>query len=466
MRRPNIVLILIDDLGWADLSCYGSEFYETPNIDQLASEGVLFTDAYAAAPVCSPTRASLLTGKYPARLRLTQYIGGHGVGRLADVPHFHRLPENEYTIARALRAHGYATWHVGKWHLGGRHHLQRSWPEEHGFDVNIGGCELGYPGSFFSPYGIENLEDGPEGEYLTDRLTDEAIALIAESDQQPFFLNLWHYAVHIPIQAPADLVEKYRDKATRLGLDGSEIIRNGEAMTAWHLDGQVIRHRTLQSDPDYAAMIENLDDNVGRLLEALRRFEKLDNTIVIFTSDNGGLATAEGSPTCNAPLSDGKGWMSDGGTRVPFIIRAPERFLGGTVEGRPLTSPDVYPTLLNFAGLEELPQQHVDGRALTNDGEARGPIYWHYPHYSNQGGRPGAAVRDGAYKLIRFFEDDRRELYNLENDIGESCEIGATEPGECARLGRLLDAWIEEVNALLPQENPYDLGFRFPSRGA
>jgi arylsulfatase A-like enzyme len=453
-NRPNIVFILIDDMGWRDLSCYGSSFYETPNIDALAARGTRFTQAYAAAPVCSPTRASLMSGKYPARVGITQYIGGHAVGKLADVPYFHGLPENEYSLARALREGGYQTWHVGKWHLGDR----RVWPDRHGFDVNVGGCEAGSPTTYFSPYAIPTLPDGPEGEYLTDRLTDEAIRLVESAGEAPFFLNFWHYTVHTPIQAPAPLVEKYRRKAAELGLD-TEAIVEGEELPAWHLAGRHVRRRILQSDPTYAAMIENLDTNVGRLVETLRRTGRLDDTLIIFTSDNGGLATAEGSPTCNAPLAEGKGWMEDGGVRVPFILCWPGQ-VPAAESDLIFTTPDVYPTLLTAAGLPPRPEQHVDGIDLWPQWQGAAPapgsrpIYWHYPHYSNQGGTPGASVREGDYKLIRWFEDGRQALFNLAADIEERHDLAAGQPERVAHLAALLDAWSEDVVALIPRPNP------------
>lgn len=457
--RPNIVLVLIDDLGWRDASCLGSDFYETPNIDALAERGLLYRNAYAAAPVCSPTRASLLSGKYPARVGVTQYIGGHAVGALCDVPYFRELPENEFSLARALRAGGYRTWHVGKWHLG----PPRCWPENHGFDVNIGGCQMGAPSSYLSPYAIPTLEDGPDGEYLTDRLTDEAIALIRGTDDVPFFLNLWHYAVHTPIQAPAGLVDKYARKAEAMGLDIGAI-EPGEPMPAWHLRGERVQRRTVQSDPAYAAMIENLDDNLGRLLDVLDETGRAADTIVVFTSDNGGLATAEGSPTCNRPLAEGKGWMNDGGVRVPLIVSWPGRTVPGTTTDAVLTSPDFYPTLLAAAGLASRPEQHLDGANVLDHwigaGSGRGPVFWHYPHYSNQGGTPGAAVRDGDLKLIRYYDDGHAELYDLAVDIEESTDLSAARPDDLTRLAGLLDAWAADVGALMPRRNPYaDSGF-------
>jgi arylsulfatase A-like enzyme len=454
-RQPNIVFILIDDMGWRDLGCYGSPFYETPGLDRLAAEGARFTDAYAAAPVCSPTRASLLTGKYPTRVGVTQYITGHGVGKLLDVPYYWCLPTHEFSLARALREGGYQTWHVGKWHLGPR----RTWPDQHGFDLNIGGCEWGQPlHGYFSPYGCPTLADGPDGEYLTDRLTDEAIRLIENAGERPFFLNFWHYAVHIPIEVPSDLVEKYRQKAAKLGLDQIESFKTGEHFPVWHKRHARVQRRLVQSDPAYAAMVENLDTNVGRLLDALERTGQADNTIVIFTSDNGGLSTAEGSPTCNAPLSEGKGWMQDGGVREPLIARWPGVLAPGTEIAEPVTSPDFYPTLLAAAGLPPRPEQHVDGvdisPLLRGEPFARGPIYWHYPHYSNQGGTPAAGMRDGDWKLIYSFETKTSTLYNIRADIAEQHNLAATHPELAARLERTLLAWLPTVGAFIPAPNP------------
>lgn len=320
-QRPNFLFILIDDLGWRDLSCYGSTFYETPGLDRLAAEGMTFTDAYAACPVCSPTRASLLTGRYPARVGVTNYIGGHSTGRLIDAPYIRQLPLEEYNLARALKAGGYVTWHVGKWHLG----EAPFYPQHQGFDVNIGGCHYGHPyKGYFAPWQIEHLPEGPDGEYLTDRITDEAIRLIRNHDgSKPFFLNLWHYAVHTPIQAKPEDIERFSRKAEAMGLDKQQALVEGEHFPTDQKRHLRVMRRIIQSDPGYAAMVWNLDWNIGRVLDALRETAQLDNTVVIFTSDNGGLATAEGSPTSNRPLAEGKGWMYDGGTREPLIVRYP-----------------------------------------------------------------------------------------------------------------------------------------------
>ncbi|MBL4574786.1 MAG: sulfatase [Opitutaceae bacterium] len=455
MNKPNIIFILIDDMGWKDLGCYGSSFYETPHIDKLASEGMLFTDAYAACPVCSPTRASILTGKYPARVGVTQFIGGHTVGRLEDVPYFHQLPMSERSLAQTLKDHGYATWHVGKWHLGN----SPTSPTDHGFDINIAGCDWGMPqNGYFSPWNIETLENGEDGEYLTDRLTDESIRLIKEADaDQPFFLNLWHYAVHTPIESPDPLIQKYEKKAALLGLDKENPLEEGENFPCQHKKHLKVQRRKFQSDPAYAAMVENLDQNIGRLMNALEESGQADNTLIIFTSDNGGLSTAEGSPTSNAPLHEGKGWMYEGGTREPLIIKWPHNVPAGSRSSTPLTSTDFYPTLPEAAGIDPLPHQHVDGKSFiplfNSEPLERGPLFWHYPHYSNQGDTPGCSIRDGDWKLIHFFEDDRLELYHLANDLSETTNLAETEPKKTKELKQKLDDWKISVGALIPKKN-------------
>jgi len=456
MRQPNIIFILLDDLGWKDLGCYGSSFYETPYLDRLASQGMRFTDAYASCPVSSPTRASILTGKYPATVGVTNYIPGNAWGRLMGVPYFHELPEGEVTIAQALRDGGYHTYHVGKWHLGKEHR----WPDKVGFEVNIGGCDWGLPHKgYFSPWGMPTLKDGPKGEYLTDRLTDEAIRLMRQAGDEPYFLHLSHYAVHIPIQAPPKLVAKYERKVHDLRLDKLETFRDGEHFPCLHKRDERVRRRLVQSDPTYAAMIENLDTNIGRILDALDRFGQAKDTIVIFTSDNGGLSTAEGSPTCNAPLSEGKGWMYDGGVREPLIVRWPGAVTPGSSCAVPVTSPDFFPTFLEAAGLPLMPRQHCDGVSLLpvlkGAGQLdRDAIFWHYPHYSNQGGTPACAVRSGDWKLIEFFEDGRLELYNLRDDIEEVYNLANQHPQRVKQLHQQLVAWRKSIEAKIPKVNP------------
>jgi len=456
MTQPNILFILIDDLGWKDLGCYGSEFYETPNLDRLASEGMSFTDAYAACPVCSPTRASIMSGKYPARVGVTNFIAGEGSGKLLSAPYTKYLPLREKSLAAALRDGGYHTWHVGKWHLGD----ERYWPDKHGFEVNIGGCHMGMPAhGYFSPWHIPTLPDGPEGYYLTDRLTDEAVNLIRNNDGGPFFLNMWYYSVHIPIQAKQHHIDRFTQKAKDMGLDKVRAFEEGELFPCLHKKDQHVVRRLVQSDPAYAAMIWSLDENIGRLLAALEETGQADNTLVIFTSDNGGLATAEGSPTCNAPLAEGKGWMYDGGTREPLIVRWPGHIEPGSRCNEPVTSPDFYPTLLEAAGLDLLPEQHCDGVSIMPLLTGRGTpnhraIYWHYPHYSNQGGKPGCSVRMGDYKLIEFFEDNHLELYNLREDIGEDRNLAADQPDRAREMQGMLARWLSQVGARIPQPNP------------
>ncbi len=400
-----------------------------------------------------------MTGKYPANVGITNYIPGNAWGKLMGVPYFHELPRGETTIADAMRSGGYQTWHVGKWHLG----PEGNWPDDRGFDVNIAGGHWGMPQKgFFSPYHMHRLEDGPEGEYLTDRLTSEALSLIRGRGDLPFFLHFAHYAVHTPIQAPAELVEKYKQKAAALGLDQQEEFEEGEFFSCLHKKDQRIKRRLLQSNPTYAAMIENLDSNIGRVLAALEEEGIADNTLVIFTSDNGGLSTAEGSPTCNAPLLEGKGWMYEGGNRVCQIMRWPGVIRAGSTTGVPVTSTDFFPTCLEAAGLALMPQQHEDGVSLVplmrgGDRLEREAIFWHYPHYSNQGDTPACAVRAGDWKLIEHFEDGRLELFNLREDLGEMRDLAGAEPHRVERMYRQLDDWRQSIEARIPDVNPdYD----------
>jgi len=454
--QPNIVLILIDDMGWRDLACTGSDFYETPHIDRLAAAGTVFTQAYATCPVCSPSRASILTGKYPASVGITEWIGGNNHGRLIGAPYRRKLSTGEVTVAKALRAGGYRTWHVGKWHLGG----PGSYPEDHGFEVNIGGYEAGWPeGGYFAPYQNPKLPDGPPGECLTDRLTDEAISLIKGNRDRPFFLNLWHYTVHTPIQGKPDLVAKYEAKARKLGLDRLETLKKGEPFPCLEKRDRNIVRRVVQSDPAYAAMVENLDENVGRLMRALGEAGQADNTIVVFTSDNGGLATAEGSPTTNLPLREGKGWMEEGGTRVPLMVSWPGQAKAGGKCAAPVTGADLFPSFLEAAGLPLLPAQHKDGMSILplvrgGDRLGREEIFWHYPHYSNQGGTPGSSIRAGDLKLIEFFETGKLELYDLATDPEENRDLASADPAAARRLHGMLKDWRKSAGAVLPEPNP------------
>lgn len=457
-KTPDLILICIDDLGATDLGCFGSSFYETPNLDRLAAKGMRFTDAYATCHVCSPTRASLLTGRYPARVGITQFIGGRSQARLADVPYLNHLPHELTTVASALREGGYATWHVGKWHLGG----EGSLPTDHGFDRNIGGRDWGMPKEgYWAPWGIPSMPEAPAGTYLTDALTDAAIGLVRDRDRdKPYFLNLWHYAVHTPIQAPPILVEKYKAKARALGLDRITPHSLGEHYPCEHKRHQRVIRRHLQSDPTYAAMIENLDTNLGRLLEAVAVYGDPANTLVVFTADNGGLATAEGAPTCNSPWFEGKGWAYEGGTRVCQIASWPARIGAGTTSTQPVTSCDVFPTFLDAAGLPTRPDDHCDGLSLvplfSGGTLTREDLFWHYPHYSNQGDSPSCSIRSGSWKLIEHFENGKLELYDLAKDPSERQDLSG-KPDQADRLRdlhRRLVQWRGEVLAKIPEANP------------
>jgi arylsulfatase A-like enzyme len=445
---PNIIFVLVDDMGWADAACYGSRFHDTPNIDRLASQGMRFTSAYAAAPVCSPTRASIMTGKYPARLHLTDWIPGENAsGRLKAVPFEQQLALSERTIASALRAPGYRTCHIGKWHLGS----EPFYPQHHGFGINIAGNNWGHPHKgYFSPYQMQNLEEGPPDEYLTDRLTDEAIRFLEKNREGPFFLNLWHYAVHEPIQARKELVAKYQAKLRSMPpASGPEFAPEHDR-----------KNRERQSRPDYAAMLESVDSGLGRVLEKLRELKIEDRTAIIFFSDNGGLSTAGSLPTSNRPLRAGKGWLYEGGVREPLIIRWP----GVTTPGRtctiPVVSTDFYPTMLEMAGLVANPSQHMDGISLApllkqaDAGSQREAIFWHYPHYHGSGHRPAGSVRAGDFKLIEFFEDMHVELYNLKDDLSEKNDLARSMPVKAEELRVMLHEWRRRVKASMPEANP------------
>jgi len=421
---PNVVLILVDDLGWTDLGCFGSRFYETPHIDRLASRGMRFTQAYAACTVCSPTRASLMTGKYPPRVGITDWIPGHPRPKAKlKVPEIAReLALEETTLAEILKGAGYATAAVGKWHLGG----PGFHPDRQGFDLNVGGCEKGQPPSYFAPYRIPTMAEGEKGEYLTDRLAREAVQFIEANRDRPFFLYLAHYAVHTPLMGKEEVVRKYRARA-----------------------GAGAGH----SNPVYAAMIEAVDDGVGRILACLEALKLASRTVVIFTSDNGGLLRI----TSNAPLRAGKGSAYEGGVRVPLIVDWPGVTRPGAVCEAPVVSPDLFCTILEMAGRKA--PEGVDGESLVPllrgaGGLRREAIYWHYPHYHPGGATPHGAVRKGDYKLIEFFEDGRVELYNLREDVGEKRNLALEEPGRARELRGLLAAWRSSVGARMPSPNP------------
>ena len=441
-RPPNFIFVLVDDLCWTDLGCTGSDLYETPSIDRLAAEGVKFTSAYSACTVCSPTRAALLTGKYPARLHVTDWIHGHARPKAKlKIPDWtHYLPHDEVTLAAALHKLGYVSASIGKWHLGdGEDH----YPTRHGFDVNFAGYGAGQPPSYFSPYRIPTLPDGPPGEYLSDRLTDEACRFLEANRDRPFFLYLPHYGVHTPLQAEKELIERYERK-----------IKPG------------MRH----TNATYAAMIHSLDDSIGRVVAKLDELKIADHTVVFFTSDNGGLIGNPDRPiTINVPLRAGKGSSYEGGVRVPLIVKCPGVTPVGSVCDEPVISTDFFPTILELAGAhsDSLHAGPVDGRSIVgllknpSDKLDREAIFWHYPHYHPGGATPYGAVRNRDWKLIEFYEDMQAnvhvELYNLADDIEEKKDLAAAMPEKVAELRIRLHAWRKSVNAQMPTANPdYD----------
>lgn len=440
----NVVFILVDDLGWSDLG-YASDFYETPNVDALAKSNLNFTRAYAAAPVCSPTRAAIMTGKFPARLDMTIWhegavSGGPKNRRLRDAKAEPNLPREELTLAELFRSAGYFTAHIGKWHLGSAAY----YPETQGFDVNIGGTFWGAPSTFFFPFAgrwnardpefryVPGLAPGAEGDYLPDRLTDKALELIDAVNDRPFFLNLWYHTVHSPIEAPADAIERYRPK------------RPGK------------HHK----DPTYAAMVERMDFNVGRVLDKLAETDLADKTIVIFTSDNGGVDFDQRSilPTSNLPLRSGKGTLYEGGLRVPLIVRWPGVTSPGLCK-RLISSQDFFPTFAEHLSTQTrgpvLTGEKADGVSLLSLLKEpatqlnRPALYWHFPHYYPRM-TPASAIRKGRWKLIHFYEDDLIELYDLHADPGETRNLAKNQPSVAEDLKRDLDTWRREVGANEP----------------
>ncbi len=441
--RPNFVFFLVDDLGWGDIGCYGSTFHETPNLDRLASEGMRFTNAYSACTVCSPSRAAIMTGRYPGRLHLTDWITGHKrANPKLQIPDWNmRMNHDLTTLPEALKSAGYRTQFTGKWHLMpiGAEDFEEHFPESHGFDINIGGREWGQPkgpGKYFAPFGMPNLDDGKKGDFLTDNLTDEAVKFIAESNEEPFLLYFSYYTVHGPIMAKPGLVEKYSAKAK-----GFENSRNERV------------------HPPYAGMIESLDDSVGRVLAQLEESGVADNTVVIFTADNGG--TSEQS---SGGLRGAKALSYEGGTREPAIVKWPGRVKPGSVSDIPIIGTDFFPTMLAMADLPSMPDVHLDGvnlkPVLTGDAGSidRDTLFWHYPHYHKT--KPYGAIREGDFKLIEFFEDSALELYDLASDPAETTNLAVTQPEKAKELLSLMKEWRLSVGAQMPTPHPnYDPDF-------
>lgn len=429
-RRPNLVVILADDLGWTDLACYGSDLHQTPHLDRVARDGMRFTQSYSACTVCSPTRAALLTGKYPARLHITDWIPG----AMPDnpkllVPDWTKyLPVTETTIATLLRRLGYATASIGKWHLGG----EATYPEKHGFDLNVAGTDKAQPPSYFAPWKIPTLSEGKAGDYLTDRLGDEAVKFIERAKDRPFFLYLPHFAVHLPVQAKPELLARYQAR---------------------------IRPGANHTNAAYAAMLESLDATVGRIRAKLEELGLTDRTIIVFTSDNGGRVPT----TSNRPLRVGKASAYEGGVRVPLIVCWPGTTKPGSISGVPTITMDLFPTLAAMAGVSELPRHDGENLVPLLRGAgipARSELFWHYPHHQHYqlgGAMPYGAIRSGDLKLVEFYNDMHVELYNLKSDIGEEKDLAAAMPASARNLRARLHAWREEVGAQMPTPNPrYD----------
>lgn len=445
-QRPNFVFFLVDDLGWMDIGANGSSFYETPNIDRLAKEGVRFTQAYAGSPVCSPTRASILTGKNPARINLTQWIGGPGN------PDYERnLPLEEVTFPELLQEAGYKNIFLGKWHLNNRPGEGKFWPDKHGFDINVAGHFRGglyIKNKYFSPWDIPNISNGPDGEYITDRLAEEAASFIGQEHVSPFLVYFSFYTVHAPFSAPKALVSKYETKQKAMRLTDED------GFAEFSSFGKTVKYRDKQNHSTYAAMVESMDNAVGRVLDAIKAKGVEDNTVIIFFSDNGGLSTSEGTPTANTPLKAGKGWLYEGGIREPCIIKWPG-VATPAVSDTVITGMDFYPTILQMAGLPLRPELHKDGKSLVSilkdqTQKLHDATYFHYPHRSNQKGSPSSAIRKGDQKLIVFFNDGHRELYDLRQDIGEKENLAGKLPELADSLHDELKSWWKEVDARFP----------------
>ncbi len=451
--KPNIVCFVVDDLGFMDVQPNNPDcFYDTPHLKRLAESGLRFTSGYAACPVCSPTRASLITGKYPQRTGITDYIGAAQPDawkrptKLLPAPYRDRLLIEETTFAETLKKAGYATMFAGKWHLG----PEGFWPETQGFDFNHGGIDRGGPyggNKYFSPYGNPRLADGPAGEHLPDRLATETVKFIEAHRAEPFLAYFCFYSVHTPLMARDDLKLKYEERAKKLAATNPKWGQERERAV-----------RLVQDHAVYAGMVEAMDQAVGKVLDAIDRLGLSENTVVIFTSDNGGLSTSEGHPTSNLPLRAGKGWMYEGGIRVPWIVRAPDLTKPGLVCDTPIMSMDLYPTLMELAGVPIPVAPFVDGvslvRLLSGDDLKPRPLFWHYPHYGNQGGAPGGAVRDGDWKLIEWYEDGSLELFNLKTDLGETTNLAGDMPDKVRELREKLATWRSEVGAVMPKPNP------------
>ena len=443
-KLPNFLVIVVDDLGYMDIGANNPDcFYETPHIDAFAKSGMRFTDGYASNPVCSPTRYSLITGRYPTRVDATNFFSGKRSGKFSPAPLNDKMPLDEITIAQALKAKDYATFFAGKWHLGP---TEEYFPQNRGFDINMGGGHRGGPysgGKYFGPFKNPNLKpDSPKGEHLPTRLARETTKFIDDNKDGPFLAYLAFYSVHTPLMGRPDLVEKYKKKAA--SITGKEF---GDEEQVFGDKPRKVR--ILQDHAVYGAMVEAMDEAIGTVLQHLEESGLDENTIVIFTSDNGGLSTSEGSPTSNLPLRGGKGWVYEGGIRIPWIIRYPGVTQPDTTSAELISSIDLFATLTAAADIPV--EQTIDGidlaPALKGDELDRQSLFWHYPHYSNQGGIPGGAVREGDYKLFERYEDGSLELYNLKEDIGEQNDLAKENPERVEEMRGRLHKWYQDLDA-------------------
>ena len=456
VKDPNILFIVVDDLGYTDLGCMGSDYYETPNIDRIANSGMVFTNGYATCAVCSPSRASLMTGKFTARHGITDYIGARSgeewrkskrYTKLLPADYLHHLPLEFTTLPEALKTHGYTTFFAGKWHLGGK----GSYPEDHGFDVNKGGYEAGgpYSGGYFSPFNNPKMEDYPDekGISLSMKLARETAKFIDANKDHKFLAYLAFYAVHAPIQTSPDKWKHYRDKADSMG-----IAEQGFTME------RRLPYRLHQDNPVYAGLIEQVDDAVGLVVQKLKELGLYEKTVIIFTSDNGGVVSGDNYSTNLKPLRGGKGYQWEGGIRIPYLIEVPWMKLNGKKNDTPVTGADLFPTVLDLAGLDLLPEAHTDGVSLVpllkGKKIAPRPLYWHYPHYGNQGGDPASIIREGPWKLIHYWEDSTNELYNLDEDIGEQLDLAEKYPERTEQMYNKLSDWLRSVNAKYAVPDP------------
>ncbi len=439
--EKNVVIVLVDDLGWKDLGYAGSVLYKTPHLDELAKEATVFTQAYSGHPVCSPSRAAIMTGKNPTRLGITDWIPGQRPDNrpLTSPPIRNELTLEEKTMAEYFQEAGYKTFFAGKWHLGGVGHT----PEDQGFEINIGGIDKGSPpGGYYAPYKNSKLPDGPEGEYLTDRLTDETIRFIRQNQNNKFFAFLSFYTVHTPIQASLSDREQYNDLSI-------PVIKYPEG------DGHTLLH---QSNLDYASMVSAMDRNVGKLIESLKETGLWENTVFVFTSDNGGLSTLERNrtaPTSNQPLRAGKGWCYEGGIRIPQIIHFPNQSGQPATFDQATVHQDLLPTIWNSAGHDDADLMKIDGvNILRNYDSSNRKLFWDYPHYHGSGWTPGGSVRKGDWKIIYWYEGEELELYNLKEDPLESVDLSEKFPDKANDLKKELDELITENNGQFPKVNP------------